>query len=99
MPDNDPRTYSISIRVKRTIVDCGYVSVPVANAIMRTGENGNVAQDEKGHAHIDPEKLTLQAIAWAREPSVKWFRESEQIEPHPIQKPPDEIVSRIREKN
>ena len=95
MQNTDPKTYSVSVRVKRTTVEYAYVPVPVTGEIMETDEMGDEVRDEKGFAHIDPEKLMRRAAEQARQPSVKWYRESEHIEPHPIQKAPepDELMS------
>jgi hypothetical protein len=94
----DAKTYSICIRVKRTTVEYAYVSVLVSGEIMKRDDKGEVVNDENGHAHIDPQKLTYQAVEQARQKSVKWYGESEQIEPHPLQTPlhPTEISEKNR---
>lgn len=89
MKDNSPKTYSISLRLRRTTIEYAYVSVLVTGDIMQADDEGNILQDANGHARIDPQKMVLRATELARRPTVTWYRESEQIEPHPIQKAPE----------
>lgn len=63
--------------------------VPVDSSIMRTDSSGNVVLDEKGFAHIDPEKMAKRGVELSNAPNVKWFAESRAIEPHPIQRAPE----------
>jgi hypothetical protein len=90
MSDDQPRTYSIQVRVRRTTVEFAYVLVPVDSQIMRTDEAGVEVRDEKGSARIDGEKFAAQAVALAASPIVEWYQESSHIEPHPLQKPREE---------
>lgn len=89
MQDSEPKTYSISLRLRRTTVEYAYVSVLVTDENMQTDDEGNVVLDGQGHARLDPEKMVLQATEIARRPTVTWYRESEHIEPHPVQKAPE----------
>ncbi len=89
MQDDKPHSYSISVRLRRTITEYCYIRVPVTDDIMQIGEAGAVVTDEKGQARIDPEKMADQAVQLARLPSVVWYREAEQIQPHPLQKKPE----------
>ena len=70
-------TYSIQLRLKRTIVEDTYVSVPVSNLIMKEKEDGNLG--------IDFEKFTKEGIRISKNYEVDWQVESSTIEVHPIQ--------------
>jgi hypothetical protein len=88
--DNDSSAYSVSVRIKRTTSEYAYIQVPVTDEVMETDEAGTVVADGRGSAHIDPKKLIQLAIKMAGLPSVKWYREEQHTEPHPIQKAPEE---------
>lgn len=90
MSDDQPRTYSISVRVRRTTLEYAYVLVPVDNQIMRTDDAGLPLRDENGSARIDGEKFAAQAVTLAGSSIVEWYPESSHIEPHPLQKPREE---------
>jgi hypothetical protein len=82
---------SIAVRVKRTIVEFGYVRVPVTGSVMTTE-----GVDEGGKARIDGEKVFEQAVALARAGSGNWYREEEQVEVHPVQKPLEQNEEYLR---
>lgn len=89
MADDAPKTYSVSLRVRRTTIEYTYVSVFVDSSIMQTDQAGNVVLDERGFAHIAPEKMTSRAIELSKAQPTRWFLESQSAEPHPIQKAPE----------
>ena len=89
MQDRELKAKSVSVRMKRMTVEYAYVSLLVTGEIMQTDDQGNVIRDKKGFAYLDPLKLIFRSTEQARQPSVKWYRESEQIEPHPVQKAPE----------
>lgn len=83
---SEKRTYSISIRLRRTSVEEAFVSVPVEPQIMHS------QPDEKGSFHIDPDKVVAQAVLLGRDPATVWTLETQpMIEPHPIQMAPPEL--------
>lgn len=73
------KTYSILLRVRRTIHEDAYISVPVTTAIMKQNEDGSFA--------LDPEALVVEAAKLAASADVPWATEATTIEPHPIQQP------------
>jgi hypothetical protein len=82
MSSQEPEaTYSISLRLRRTTTEYAYVSVPVVGDLVKP--------DEQGVGRIDVEALTQWAVEMGRRPEVVWYRETEQIKPHPLQKDPD----------
>ena len=88
--DEAPRTYSISVRLRRTTTEETYLSVPVDEAIM---------QDEPaadGNYRIDPGKLWAEAIRLA-EQSSNWMIEDRQVAPHPVQQAPPWLAEQHRE--
>ena len=78
--DKEPikKTYSIQLRLKRTIVEDAYVSVFVTDSIMKVKEDGSTG--------IDFEKFVKEAIALGENSEVDWQIESSVIEAHSIQK-------------
>jgi hypothetical protein len=89
MQEDNPQTYSISVRLRRTTVEYAYVAVLVTDDVMQTDTEGDIVQSAQGGASIDFDNLILRATEIARRPTVTWYRETEQIEPHPIQKAPE----------
>ena len=72
------RTYSIVVRVRRTIVEEVHVSVPVTE---------EVVTDE----HVDGAKVFAEAVRLGATDEHRWRREGEAvIEVHPLQTPPPE---------
>lgn len=80
-------TYSISLRLRRVTVEYAYANVPVVDDVVRP--------DEQSVGRIDVAELTRRAIEMGQRPEVVWYREDQQIEPHPIQKAPEENESRF----
>jgi hypothetical protein len=74
-------TYSVALRLQRVTVEYAYVSVPVTSDI--------VTEHEDGTARIDPTKLVQQAVEIGSASGVKWHQESVDVQPHPMQKPPE----------
>jgi hypothetical protein len=82
MDQPEPRaTYSVSLRLRRTTVEYAYVSVPVADDLVRP--------DDQGVNRIDVEAMTRWAIDMGGRPEVVWYREEQRVEPHPLQKAPE----------
>lgn len=80
---DENRTYSISLRLRRTITEEAFVQVPVNEDIMQAGV------DDQGYHHIDPQKLMQAAVRLGNDAATTWRVESPPvIEPHPIQAPP-----------
>lgn len=79
-------SYSVSLRLRRTTVEYAYVNVPVVADLVKP--------DDQGVGRIDVEVLTRWAIDMGRRPEVAWYREEQQIEPHPLQKAPEPDESR-----
>jgi hypothetical protein len=74
LPDN-AETVSIQIRLRRTTIEYGYVSV-------------EVTQDMIGpDSRLDAEELFRRAQEFGAEPQMVWYREEQVTEPHPIQQP------------
>ena len=79
MSETEP-TYSVAVRIRRTLVEEVHVRVPVTDAV--------VTDD-----HLDGEKIFAAALVIAAEQEHAWRRESEPIvELHPIQTPPPDPV-------
>ncbi|MEQ1873849.1 MAG: hypothetical protein ABL953_08990 [Ilumatobacteraceae bacterium] len=74
-------THSISVRLQRTIVEEGYVSVPVTEDLLQP------EADAEGQRFLDGEKVFAAAVLI--EPSNGWLPEGSQVGIHPIQKAPD----------
>ena len=69
-------TYSIAVRIRRTIVEEVHVHVAVTDAV--------VTDD-----HVDGAKIFAEAVRIGREASPEWRREGEPVvEVHPLQTPP-----------
>lgn len=73
--------YSVSWRLRRITVEYAYVSVPVADEMVRA--------DERGVGRIDVQAMTRYAVQMGQLPEVVWYREEQRVEPHPIQKAPE----------
>jgi len=76
---DEQKTYSISLRLRRIVVEDAYVAVPVTDAIIKTnvdGQNG-----------IDVDRFVAEAIRIGSDPKVEWKVESTSIEGHPTQGP------------
>jgi hypothetical protein len=79
--------YSVSWRLMRMTVEYAYVSVPVADEMVRP--------DEQGVNRIDVKAMSDRAIELGHRPEVIWYRERQEIEVHPLQKSPDENETRF----
>lgn len=77
----DP-THSISVRLQRTILEEGYVSVPVTEDLLQPAE-------ADGTRFLDGAKVF--AAALLLEPANGWLPESSAVEVHAIQKAPDDL--------
>lgn len=74
MSEDAPNTYSISLRVRCTTTEYAFMSVPVNSSVMRTGASGNPVLDEKGFAHIDPEKRANRGVELGSAGTFRAFR-------------------------
>jgi hypothetical protein len=79
---DDPKTYSIMLRLKRVTYEDAYVAVPVTGRIM--------TQKEDGTSGIDFDAFVTEAKQISKDARVEWVVESTQVEPHPIQGPKPE---------
>ena len=77
--ENDQKTYSIAIRLRRVTYEDAYLSVPLNNTITKENEDGS-------HG-IDFEKFVAEAIKLSTDSKVEWKVETVHLEPHPIQNP------------
>ncbi len=79
MSESEPeRTYSIAVRVRRTIVEEVHVRVLVSDAV--------VTDD-----HVDGAKVFAEAVRLGETGEHRWRREGEPVvEVHPLQTPPPE---------
>jgi hypothetical protein len=66
-------TLSVQIRLRRTTIEYGYVSVEVTPDLI--GLDGK----------LDSEGLFRRALEWGQEPQMVWYSEEHIVEPHPIQ--------------
>ena len=79
----EKRTYSISVRLRRTKVEYAYVSVPVDERVWEQHP------DDPQKLRINGEMVIEIAKRMGRDPSVLWAQESDPlIEGHPWQTPP-----------
>lgn len=75
-------TYSIALRLRRTIYEDAYITVPVTDAILQKMEDGSL--------RVDPEKMWAEGIRISQDGRVEWQIESTKTDPHPIQQAPPE---------
>jgi hypothetical protein len=74
-------TYSISVRLRRTMHHSLHVAVPVTEDLM--------TRDADGNARLDADKVFAQAIALATVEHHVWAVDGEPaLEVHPVQTPP-----------
>jgi hypothetical protein len=79
------KTYSISIRLRRTTHEETFVSVPVTDAVKQD------TPDEQGRFFLDGRKVMEAAVRLAVDRNTAWRLEGEPIvEPHPVQTAPNE---------
>ncbi|EPD68820.1 hypothetical protein [Streptomyces sp. HGB0020] len=74
-------TYSVSVRLRRTVVEERYVSVPITEALLQSDP------DEDGARRLDPDKLVAAAIRLGQD-DADWRPEGREVTMHPIQKAP-----------
>ena len=74
-------TFSISVRLQRTVVQAGYVSVLVTHDLIRD------EPDVDGEFHMDTKKLFARAVELGSQLD-EWEDESVDVVVHPIQKSP-----------
>ncbi len=79
--------YSVSWRLRRTTVEYAYVSVPVADGMVRP--------DEHGVNRIDTKAMSRRAIELGCRSEIVWYREEQNVELHPLQKTPEEGEKRF----
>ena len=78
------QTFSIAVRIRRTIVEEIHVRVPVTGAV--------VTDD-----HVDGAKIFAEAVRLGREVEQPWRREGDAVvEVHPLQTPPPDLVGTPR---
>ncbi len=77
--DEENRTYSVMVRLRRTTHEDAYVAVPLTESVMGAKEDGSFG--------LDPEALLAEAARLGRDARVQWAVESGEIEPHPMQGP------------
>ncbi len=76
-------TYSICIRLRRTVIEDAFVRVPLTDDIMEP------IPEAEGQSHVDPEKVMRAAVRLGSDFSTQWIAEDQPlVEPHPIQKAP-----------
>jgi hypothetical protein len=80
------KTYSISVRLRRTTAEERHVSVPVTDAVMQD------EADEDGSFRLDGRKVFEAALQLGAN-DADWVPEEQHVEIHPVQKPPDEVSS------
>jgi len=78
----DPKTYSLSLRVRRITFEDAYVSVPVTSSITKPKDDGTLG--------IDFEAFVAEAVRISIDPRVEWKAEESRTEPHPMQGPKPE---------
>lgn len=77
--DENPRTYSIAVRIRRTTVEFVHVRVPVTDAVVT---------DDR----LDGEKIFAAAIEIGKTAQLAWLSdEAPTIDVHPLQTPSPEL--------
>jgi hypothetical protein len=78
-------SYSISIRLRRTIYQEAFVSVPVDDAVKQD------APDAQGRFSLDGDKVMSVAARLGKNPTTHWITEGDPvIEVHPVQTAPND---------
>ena len=75
----EPQSYSIALRLRRTTQEYAFFRVPVTSEI--------VDEQPDGSGKINFEKMTQVALKMGELDGVYWYVEGRDIEVHPIQKP------------
>jgi hypothetical protein len=79
----EAKSYSISVRLRRTTFEYAFVSVPLDEQMWEQHP------DDPKKRRVNAEKVMETATRMGSDPIVLWARESEpQIEPHPLQVAP-----------
>jgi hypothetical protein len=79
----EKKTFSISVRLRRTITEEAFVLVPVTEAVKQD------KPDEEGRFSLDADKVMNAAINLGSDPATRWKQEGPAIvEVHPIQSAP-----------
>ena len=79
------KTYSVSVRLRRTTVEEAFVSVPITREMWK-------APDDQGRVFLDGDKVMAEALVMGSDPETVWVLEEEpKVVHHPIQKPPPYI--------
>jgi hypothetical protein len=76
-------TYSVSFRLLRTTTEVAFVSVSVTADL--------IVEQPDGTGRIDSAKMVQRALELGQSPDVVWYPQDQQVQPHPIQKPPPGI--------
>ena len=77
--NEENKTYSIALHLRRVIYEDAYVAVPVTDAIMKP--NGD------GTGTVDYEAFVAEAVKLGEYPGVDWQVEGAHTEAHPVQGP------------
>ncbi len=80
--EEEQRTYSIALRLRRVTYEDAYVAVPVTDAILK--------RDDDGEMRLDFDRFVAAAIRIGGDPRVEWRVESSDMEAHPTQMPKPE---------
>ena len=80
MNDDSKNTFSISMRLQRTISEFTFVSIPINDEVL--------VQHADGTKRVDVDKLTQQAIILGDLHSLEWHLEEQKVQLHPIQTAP-----------
>ena len=83
--EEDEKTYSIALRLRRVTVEDAYVAVPVTQAIMKS------EAESDGTFGIEWEALVAEAMRLGAREEAEWRVEEITSSTHPTQKPcPDD---------
>ena len=77
--DEEAKTYSVGLRLRRIICEDGYVGVPVTDRVIR--------QEPDGSGRLDGQAVFEEAVRLGQDPRVEWRLESSTIQIHPVQGP------------
>jgi hypothetical protein len=79
-------TYSISVRIKRTVTEEIHVLVPVTSQV--------IDEQPDGSGRINGERVFAEAVRIGQTHDLAWRREGEPlVEIHPLQTPPPEYAN------
>ncbi len=82
MEEEEAKTYSIALRLRRVVHEDVYVTVFVDDQITKENEDGTLG--------IDWDKFVAAAIQTSEREGADWQVESTSIEVHPVQQPKPE---------